>query len=158
MQEVTVGWWGLVASLTMVILTVGISLFLKLKLERDLTIATGRSIGQLVIAGWALTLVLKDETSIAWAWLWVAVMIPFAAISASRREQRLPGLVWTTASGYLLGLGISLSVLFSLQILPLESRVLVPIAGMIVGNSLSCLLYTSPSPRDVEESRMPSSA
>ena len=24
--------------------------------------------------------------------------------------------------------------------------------------SLSCLLYTSPSPRDVEESRMPSSA
>ena len=69
MQEVTVGWWGLVASLTMVILTVGISLFLKLKLERDLTIATGRSIGQLVIAGWALTLVLKDETSIVWAWL-----------------------------------------------------------------------------------------
>ena len=60
MQEVTVGWWGLVASLTMVILTVGISLFLKLKLERDLTIATGRSIGQLVIAGWALTLVMKD--------------------------------------------------------------------------------------------------
>ena len=26
------------------------------------------------------------------------------------------------------------------------------------GLSLSCLLYTSPSPRDVEESRMPSSA
>ena len=25
-------------------------------------------------------------------------------------------------------------------------------------SSLSCLLYTSPSPRDVEESRMPSSA
>ena len=26
------------------------------------------------------------------------------------------------------------------------------------GNNYSCLLYTSPSPRDVEESRMPSSA
>ena len=25
-------------------------------------------------------------------------------------------------------------------------------------NAISCLLYTSPSPRDVEESRMPSSA
>ena len=25
-------------------------------------------------------------------------------------------------------------------------------------NALTCLLYTSPSPRDVEESRMPSSA
>jgi putative ABC transport system permease protein len=143
MQEVTVGWWGLVASLTMVILTVGISLFLRLKLERDLTIATGRSIGQLVIAGWALTLILKDETSIIWAWLWVSAMIPFAAISASRREQRLPGLVWTTASGYLLGLGISFSVLFALQILPLESRVLVPIAGMIVGNSLRVVVVAA---------------
>ena len=38
--------------------------------------------------------------------------------------------------------------------------------GLTLGNSLrrillssiSCLLYTSPSPRDVEESRMPSSA
>ena len=29
---------------------------------------------------------------------------------------------------------------------------------LLVGNSLDCLLYTSPSPRDVEESRMPSSA
>ena len=28
----------------------------------------------------------------------------------------------------------------------------------IVGNSGSCLLYTSPSPRDAHESRMPSSA
>ena len=26
------------------------------------------------------------------------------------------------------------------------------------GNGIGCLLYTSPSPRDVEESRMPSSA
>ena len=27
-----------------------------------------------------------------------------------------------------------------------------------IAKSLNCLLYTSPSPRDVEESRMPSSA
>ena len=80
MQEVTVGWWGLVASLTMVFITVGISLFLRLRLERDLTIASGRSIGQLVIAGWALTLILKDETPIIWAWLWVAAMIPFLSL------------------------------------------------------------------------------
>ena len=36
----------------------------------------------------------------------------------------------------------------------------VKVAGMTAGEaqSLICLLYTSPSPRDVEESRMPSSA
>ena len=30
--------------------------------------------------------------------------------------------------------------------------------GVMGGRSRGCLLYTSPSPRDVEESRMPSSA
>ena len=30
--------------------------------------------------------------------------------------------------------------------------------GVKILDNLSCLLYTSPSPRDVEESRMPSSA
>ena len=143
MQEVTVGWWGLVASLVMIVITIAISLFLRLKLERDLTIATGRSIGQLVIAGWALTLILKDEVSIVWAWLWVLAMVPFAAISASKREPRLQGLVWSTTAGYIFGLGISLAVLFSLQILPLESRVLIPIAGMIVGNSLRVVVVAA---------------
>ena len=40
--------------------------------------------------------------------------------------------------------------------------VVVPGDHLLAANSLyqatSCLLYTSPSPRDVEESRMPSSA
>ena len=31
-------------------------------------------------------------------------------------------------------------------------------AGVGIGIIFGCLLYTSPSPRDVEESRMPSSA
>ena len=34
----------------------------------------------------------------------------------------------------------------------------VTFSGTAIGNNFSCLLYTSPSPRDVEESRMPSSA
>ena len=32
------------------------------------------------------------------------------------------------------------------------------IGGWLTGTTFVCLLYTSPSPRDVEESRMPSSA
>ena len=39
-------------------------------------------------------------------------------------------------------------------------RVILPQAETMVdeGQDMFCLLYTSPSPRDVEESRMPSSA
>ena len=32
------------------------------------------------------------------------------------------------------------------------------LAQVVLGHDDTCLLYTSPSPRDVEESRMPSSA
>ena len=32
------------------------------------------------------------------------------------------------------------------------------VKGLVFTSAKSCLLYTSPSPRDVEESRMPSSA
>ena len=34
----------------------------------------------------------------------------------------------------------------------------IDIAGLVKGASKGCLLYTSPSPRDAHESRMPSSA
>ena len=33
-----------------------------------------------------------------------------------------------------------------------------PVFAVSIGLAVNCLLYTSPSPRDVEESRMPSSA
>ena len=39
----------------------------------------------------------------------------------------------------------------------LESRGIAPI-DLVVGNLYPCLLYTSPSPRDKRQSRMPSSA
>ena len=49
---------------------------------------------------------------------------------------------------------------------PLTEKVAVPYARALfdfsveknIMHQITCLLYTSPSPRDVEESRMPSSA
>ena len=40
----------------------------------------------------------------------------------------------------------------------LEDRVKHPLYGKVVTQSKNCLLYTSPSPRDRQKSRMPSSA
>ena len=34
----------------------------------------------------------------------------------------------------------------------------ITVVGALIASNVACLLYTSPSPRDVEESRMPSSA
>jgi len=135
--------WGLAASLVPVVLVAGISVARRLGLERELLVATLRAIAQLVVAGWALTLLLGGDTSIWWAWAWVAGMVPVVADAARRRERRLPGLGWTTGLGVTLGLSTSLAVVFGLGILPLESRVLVPVAGMVVGNSLKVVVVSA---------------
>ena len=49
----------------------------------------------------------------------------------------------STSIGYIFGLGVSLTVVFALGIMPLENRVLVPIAGMIVGNSLKVVVVAA---------------
>lgn len=143
MSEVAIGWWGLVLSLVLIAVTIAVSLSYKLKLEQSLVVATLRAIGQLVLAGWALTLILDKDAPAIYAWLWVGAMIPAAALSAKRRERRLPGLAVTTAIGYVLGLGVSLVTVFALDIMPLENRVLVPVAGMIVGNSLKVVVVAA---------------
>ena len=79
----------------------------------------------------------------AWAWAWVALMVPMSGEAARRRERRLPGLVLSTTIGGVLGLAVSLGTVFGLGILPLEARVLVPVAGMVVGNSLKVVVVAA---------------
>ena len=143
MGDVGIGLWGLAASLLLVLAAVGISFVRHLRLERDLLTAVVRSVAQLVLAGLALRLVLETDTHMAWAWAWAVGLVPFAAASAKRRERRLPGLFWITAFGYTLGLGVSLGVVFGLGVMPLEARVLVPVAGMVVGNSLKVVVVAA---------------
>ena len=51
----------------------------------------------------------------------------------------------------------------SVKVIPLTGKYIPKINDLVIGKvishtSLSCLLYTSPSPRDLSTSRMPSSA
>ena len=72
----------------------------------------------------------------------------------------LGGTSFKGGSGTILGTILGILILkvidngIILMSIPQEFQLVVP--GVIL--ILACLLYTSPSPRDVEESRMPSSA
>ena len=141
--DVYIGWWGLAASLVPVLVVAGISMGRRLGLERDLVVATARAMVQLVLAGSALTLLLDEGTSILWAWAWVVAMVPVVGDAARRREPRLRGLGLMTTGGAVLGLAVSLATVFALGILPLEARVLVPVSGMVVGNSLKVVVVAA---------------
>jgi putative ABC transport system permease protein len=130
-----IGWTGLAASLVLVAVAVGLSFWRRLSLERSIVWASLRALVQLLLVGVALNFVLRRN--LAWSWAWVVAMVFFAADTVRRRAREVPdifplALVAFTAAGI-----VTLLVLFGLQVFPLEPKTLIPLAGMMVGNSMT---------------------
>jgi len=127
---------GLVASLVLVAASLAISLRLKLRLEREVVVSVVRGLVQLLIVGAALKVIIDPDTPLVWSWLWVVGIVVFAAATIRRRAPAVPGLFWiglvATAATAVVGFGVT----FGLSIFPVEGRTLVPIAGMLIGNSM----------------------
>jgi putative ABC transport system permease protein len=143
MDDAAIGWGGLALSLILVAVAVGLSLWQGLRLERDMLWATGRALVQLLAVGYVLVLIVDDDTPVVWAWVWVVAMLGFAALTARRRAPEVPGIGWLTlaaASGSAL---LSLSVVFGLGVYPTVGRAVVPIAGMMIGNSIGSIVVAS---------------
>ena len=137
MAETEIGWPGLAASLVLVAVALGLSRLQGLRLEGAILWASLRAAIQLVLVGWALRLVLDPGQPLVWAFAWVLAMVVFAASTVRRRAPEVPSvfglaLVATAAVGV-----VSMGAVFGLGIFPLEGRTLVPLAGMMIGNSMT---------------------
>jgi putative ABC transport system permease protein len=125
------------ASLTLVAVAIALSAAQGLRLERSIAWSAGRAAVQLLAVGWTLALVLDSDRSVAWAWLWVGVMVVFAGFTVRRRAPEVPSaLPLSIAAMAAVGL-VSLGVIFGLGIFPVEARTIVPLAGMMIGNSMA---------------------
>ncbi len=135
-MEGDVGYGELAVSLLLVAVALAVSLQLRLRLERELVVSVVRGLAQLVVVGAALALVIDPDTPLAWSWLWVAGIVVFAAATVRRRAPAIPGLFWigllATGTTALVGFAVA----FGLGIFPVQGRTLVPIAGMLIGNSM----------------------
>jgi putative ABC transport system permease protein len=128
---------GLAASGVLVALAVAISLWRRLGLEASLLWASLRALVQLLLIGVALHLVVQPGRPLLYSWIWVAVMVVFAAWTVQRRAPEVPsafvlGLVAFGASAV-----VSLSVLFGFGVFEVDNRTVVPLAGMVIGNSMA---------------------
>jgi putative ABC transport system permease protein len=135
--ETQIGWAGLAASLVLIAVAVALSGWQRLRLSRSILWATARAAVQLLLVGWALKLVLDPDAPVAWAWLWVAVMVVFAGITVRSRAREVPG-IWLLGTVAMLAVAtVSLSVILGFGIFPAEGRTIVPLAGMMIGNSMT---------------------
>ena len=130
-------WLGLAASVLLVGIAIGISALLRLRLERELVVASIRMGVQLALVGGVLTLVIADDRSIWWSWLWVAGMVGYASDVAARRAPQVPGLRWLALGAFSVAAVVTMGVLFGLDVFPVDGRTVVPLAGMMVGNSMT---------------------
>jgi UDP-glucose/iron transport system permease protein len=137
-----VGWWGLAASLIMIAAVALLSWRQKLRLERDLAIAVGRSLTQMLLVGAALGLIVDADTWLGWSFVWVAGMVAFAAVTVSRRAPMLPGVLGVALIAMSASAVAGLGLLFALGIFPVTGRTVVPVAGMVLGNSLAAGVLT----------------
>lgn len=151
MSSVDIGWLGLAASLVLVVVTLVLSRWLRLRLERDVLLASVRVLVQLLLVGLALLFVLDENQTIWWSWAWVVAIVGIAAATVTRRAREVPAIRWIAVGALGLAAVVTLGVVFPLGIFPLEPRYLVPTAGMMVGNAMQYTVLASR--RVIEEFR-----
>jgi len=138
-----IGLAGLAASGGLIAVGVAISLWRKLELERSLLWAALRALVQLLIVGWALQLVVDPDDPLYWSALWLACMLAFAAWTTAQRAAGVPQVLPLALLAYALSGLVTLGVLFGFGVYELEGRTIVPLAGIVVGNSLSATVLVS---------------
>jgi putative ABC transport system permease protein len=132
--------WQLGLAALLILVNVGLSLALRLGLQRSLLVASLRMSVQLLLVGFVLEWVfeLDDPVPVLGVAL---VMTTLASVSAvNRTSRRLPGVYWdsllstTTAAVVVTGL----SVVGILRVRPwYDAQYLVPLLGMVLGNILN---------------------
>lgn len=140
MAEGDVGWLGLATSLILIVLTVGISLWRRLGLERDVAVATVRAVAQLLAVGYVLSVVIDPDQPVVYAWAWLVFMVAFAAWTVSRRAPEVPGVLPLAAMSLTTSTAVTVGVIFGLGIFPAEARAIVPVGGMMVGNAMTSVV------------------
>lgn len=138
-MDLDLGWVDVAASLSLVAVVVVLSVWLRLGITRGVVVAATRATVQLAAVGGVLILVLRPDAALTWSWLWVAAMVVLATSVVRRRTQRLkpfqPSIPLIVAA-VVVPLCACLAVTFGLGVFELAPTALVPIAGIVLGNSL----------------------
>ncbi len=142
-EQGDIGAAGLAASAILVAVAVGISMWRRLGLERSLLWASARAMVQLLLVGVVLKVVVDPDSSLWWSVLWIVVMLVFAAWTTSRRAPEVPNVLALSLVSFAAAALVTLGVLFGFGVYPMEGRTLVPLAGMVVGNSMASTVLVS---------------
>ncbi|RXK18087.1 iron export ABC transporter permease subunit FetB [Macrococcus sp. DPC7161] len=122
-------------TLIFVLIPLVLSYTLKLGLEKDILIATIRSTIQLLLVGYLLTFVFDGNHPI-YMLLMILLMIVAATQNIIKKGKGIKGITWMIMLSMISVEIITQGVLLIFHIIPFEARYVIPISGMMIGNSM----------------------
>lgn len=143
MTEADIGALGMLGATVLVAVAIGVSAWQQLGLERALVWAALRAGAQLIAVGFALRLALDERTPLAVAAVWLMAMIGFAMWTAKNRAPEVPGMARLAGLAFTAAAVIALGVLFGLGVYDLNARTVIPLGGMVIGNSISATVLVA---------------
>ena len=143
MERTDIGLLGMAASAILIAVAIGISMWRQLGLERSVLFAAFRALVQLIIVGYALQLIVDPDDPLVLSFVWLAFMLGFAAYTTQKRAPEVPAVLRLSLIAYTASAVVTLGVLFGFNVYDIEGRTIVPLAGIVVGNSLSATVLVS---------------
>ena len=126
---------ALLLTLIFVLIPLFLSKTLQLELEKDTLIATVRSIIQLFAVGYVLQFIFDSE-NIIYIFLMVTLMIGAAAQNARKKGTSIKGITWKLVITFIVIEVLTQGILLGLQITPPTAQYIIPLSGMVIGNSM----------------------
>lgn len=124
------------ASLVLVAVAIAVSAWRRTGLENEIVVAVIRSAVQLIAIGYVIQAIF-DEDSLWLVVLLIAAMVIFGAFTARRRARNVPGAFWPLFLSLAVAGAATLGLVVALGIFEPTPRYLVPVGGMVIGNSMT---------------------
>lgn len=118
-----------------IIIPIVLSKSFNLGLEKDTTVAAIRSFVQLLIVGFILQFIF-DQDSYIFIVLMVILIIGAATQNARKKGLEIPGITWKLLLAFISIEIITQGILIGFNITPATAQYIIPISGMIIGNSM----------------------
>ncbi|MBU1612407.1 MAG: ABC transporter permease, partial [Proteobacteria bacterium] len=139
---IEIGPWQLLLAVSFIVLAQGLSYVHKLGLNRDLSVGTLRTFGQLFLLGYALRYIFAANLFIVVAAVFTVMMVMAGHVIRGRVKER--DVEWRVPLGLSMLLSYSI-VSFVVLAVVVQAKpwwrpdYFIPIAGMIIGNSMNAL-------------------
>jgi putative ABC transport system permease protein len=124
------------ATLALVGVAVAVSFWRRADLEKDIGIAVVRSFIQLTAIGYVINFIF-DQDSLWFVAALIAVMVLFGALQARQRAKQVPDAFWPLLLALTIAAVATLGLVVALGVFKPQPRYLVPVGGMVVGNSMT---------------------